>query len=70
MLRYISDWTKINSARALKSALLAECEILRATGKGEIADRWVKNIARMPKKINKENINLILFMACNEVKKS
>ena len=67
-MKYISDWRKIRSAKSLKTALWAECGELRTAGKNDMAERWERNISRIPKKIDKEKINLILFMACEELK--
>ena len=61
------DCGDVDSAKRLRGCLLHATRRLRMLGHNELAKNWRARIARMPKRIEKEAINLILLAACNEL---
>lgn len=64
------DWTEIKSAKRLRGCLLHAARLLRRYGENRLADEWQARIRKMPRrKMDKEEINIILIMACMELKR-
>lgn len=62
------DWTIINTPARLRGAILHGARILRRDGNFDLAYTWERKVKQLPKVLNKEQINVILFSICVDLK--
>lgn len=65
-----NNWRKIRTASDLYFVLRDDAKRLAEIGRADLSDKWMNRILQMPAAMDKEAINVVLLMACNELKRN